>query len=386
MKKEIVIIGGGVVGLSAAALLGALNFKVAVLDANPIVKTNLTPNKDLRVYAINAASQALFDALGAWSKIPISSLSPYRTMTVWDEQSKGVLSFNAQALALKQLGHIIEESALKNALLDIVESHSTITLYDNCQLESVDINDDAVFIRSSLGDFNARLIIGADGANSWLRKHLKFNCQETPYDQHAIVCNLTTELSHNKTAHQIFTSEGPLAFLPFKEEHKSSIVWSVSSGRAKELMSYSNDEFCAAVAESFQFKLGKVSDVSKRASFPLVERVVEPFIKPRALLVGDALHTIHPLAGLGVNLGLADVAALGQSINANKLVFDSFKTLRHYERSRKGQVRAMTLLMSLLKKSFEPSGVPVFARELAMNFISHSTYIKSKIISFATGL
>ena len=133
MKKEIVIIGGGVVGLSAAVLLGALNLDVTVLDAKPIIK-NTSEALDLRVYAINAASQGLFEKLNIWSLLPSERLSPYRNMYVWDEASKGILSFGAQELGLKALGHIVEEKQLKNALLERIDTFSNITLYDECQL------------------------------------------------------------------------------------------------------------------------------------------------------------------------------------------------------------------------------------------------------------
>lgn len=384
MKKDVVVIGGGIVGLSVAVALGRLGLDILVLDTNPII-FNHELDKDLRVYAINDASKDFFQKHNVWQDIPASLLSPYRKMEVWDQNSTGQLSFCAQELGLSHLGHIIEEKTLKNALLNILGQLENVSLHGTCHIDSICINEEAAFLQTSEGDLRTKLVVGADGANSWLRNQLEFNCRETPYQHHAIVCNLKTEFSHKETASQIFTTEGPLAFLPLADEHHCSVVWSVSPERAKVLMDKSKEEFCHSIAKAFQLKLGKISELSKRVCFPLVERVVDPFINHRAVLVGDALHTIHPLAGLGVNLGLADVDALESSIKERLDEFDSYRTLRHYERSRKTQIKLMTLLMSLLKKSFTNSGVPSCLRGMAMDFISQSHFLKTTIINFATG-
>ncbi len=385
MKQDIVIIGGGVVGLATAASLASFNFNIAVVDAKDI-KQNLSQSTDLRVYAINAATQQLLSNVNAWQYISEDKLSPYLNMFIWDELSSGVLEFGAQELGLPYLGHIIEEKVLKNALLNVIKSMPNVSLHANTQLKSVNISDDAVFIETNNGDIKSKLIIGADGANSWLRSELNFECQATPYEHHAIVCSLTTQLPHKKTAYQHFTCDGPLAFLPLKNSNQCSIVWSVPPTCAKELVNQTDDEFCQSIATAFNLKLGEVSGVSKRVSFPLIERTVSPFIKNRALLVGDALHTIHPLAGLGVNLGLSDVAGLKHSIEACHNQFDAYKTLRHFERSRKGEVLAITKLMKLIHQSFSSSSsLPSWLRGIGMNTISQSTFIKSQIIKLASG-
>ena len=385
MKKDIIIIGGGIVGLAAAASLASLSLDVAVLDAKPIVKDN-NPGLDLRVYAINAASQALFESLNAWPSLADKELlSAYRNMHVWDANSDGILSFDAQELGQQQLGHIIEERRLKNALLSVIDELPNVSLHGDCQIESVDVNDEAVFLQTSLGDISAKLIIGADGANSWLRQTLAFNCEATPYPHHAIVCHVTTEKEHRKTAYQIFHHDGPLAFLPLLGKNQCSIVWSLPPEKAKVLMAKSDDDFMHSLSDAFQQKLGNVLTVSKRVSFPLIERKVTPFVKSRVALMGDALHTIHPLAGLGVNLGLSDVVSLKRSIVESMSDFDAFRTLRHYERSRKAEVLALTALMSLLSKMFSASGIPSWMRCKVMNLISQSLFLKSRIIQFATG-
>ncbi len=237
MKKDIVIVGAGVVGLAAAASLASLDLDIAVLDANPItpIKESLDMEPDLRVYAFNQASKMLFQSFGAWELLAEKNLlSPYRHMQVWDANSKGVLSFNAQELGLQQLGHIVEERSLKQVLLSTIEKLDNVSLHGECSLKSISVQEDAVFLQTSTEDISAKLVVGADGANSWLRKTLDFTCQETPYPHHVIVCYVQTEKSHQQTAFQLFHHEGPLAFLPLRNAHQCSIVWSMPKAQAKE--------------------------------------------------------------------------------------------------------------------------------------------------------
>ena len=227
MKKEVVIVGAGIVGLAMAAVLAELDLSIAVLDASPMPDSNelLKADKDLRVYAFNQASQKLFQGIGAWQPlIKADLLSPYLHMHVWDANSDGKLLFHAQELGRQQLGHIIEERALKYALLSCIEKLDNVTLHGNSQLHSVDVQSEAAFLHTSKGDICTKLIIGADGANSWLRKTLNFTCTSTPYPHHAIVCYVKTEQPHQQTAYQIFQQDGPLAFLPSSTLHQCSIV------------------------------------------------------------------------------------------------------------------------------------------------------------------
>lgn len=384
MKKEIVIVGGGVVGLAMAASLAKLPVQIAVIDAKPFKQPNISET-DLRVFAINPASQKLLTNCAAWSELDMARVSAYRNMYVWDQCSDGVLDFKAQQLAKADLGHIIEQTNLLQALLKVVRAQDNISLLGEQQLKHVTTTPEQVFLETAEQTIQARLVIGADGANSWLRSELDFNCQATAYQHHALVCNVEVEHSHQQTAYQIFTEEGPLAFLPLVDEHQCSIVWSVPPQQAKALSELSKEDFMQALEQAFQSKLGKMTAVSQRVHFPLVERVVSPYVKPRVALIGDALHTIHPLAGLGMNVGLADVATLSQVIVEDIVNFDAFKTLRKYERNRKGAVMATTKLMSLIKHSFSKQGLPPMLRSLGMNFISSNTLLKRKIIDLASG-
>lgn len=385
MKKDVIIIGSGVVGLTMAACLEQQSLSVAVIDAKPITLSN-SEQPDLRVYAINQASQKLLTEVGAWQYIPIEKLSPYRNMYVWDECSNGVLSFSAQEIAKQNLGYILEERVIKNALLKALQNSANVSLQGGYQIDAIEVQPEQVYLSADKAEMNSRLIIGADGANSWLRSKLDFACQATPYNHHAIVCYVEHQKEHQQTAYQIFTKDGPLAFLPSPKNNRCSIVWSVPPQYEKELMALSDEAFKAQLEQTFQLKLGKILTVSKRLSFPLIERVVSPFVKQRVALIGDALHTIHPLAGLGANLGLADVAALNSSIKRDVAAFDEYKTLRHYERSRKGAVLMTTQLMKILQKSFSSQGlIPAPLRGFGMNMISSSALLKTQIMRFSSG-
>lgn len=384
MKQQVAIIGSGVVGLAVATGLAQLGLRIGVFDARPIALDH-SNDLDLRVYAINQASVKLFKQLGVWQSILDTGVSYYQRMYVWDESSNGELCFNSQEIAKPNLGYIIEEKKIRNALLQNLLNSESVTFYQESKLENISIEQEQVYLSGNNIDCKAKLLIGADGANSWVRKHLSFDCTQTPYKHQAIVCHVKSTLSHNQTAFQIFTKEGPLAFLPLQDNHQCSIVWSISPEQAQVLMDLDDSEFIIALEDAFQVKLGHILSVSQRVSFPLIERKLESFIKPRVMLMGDAMHTIHPLAGMGVNLGLADVAAFLKIVQENKFAFDSYRALRAYERMRKGPVFATTHLMQLLKNSFTDKGIPASLRGWGMNLITSTSWIKHKVMQFAVG-
>lgn len=385
MKKQVTIIGGGIVGMAMAALLAQQKLDTLIIDPAPMIP-NQNNQTDLRVYAINHASQKIFNRIGIWQDIVKHDVGIYRNMHVWDQNSSGQLLFDAQTLARSELGFIIEEKIIKNALLEHLQNIEHVTLLGENKLHDFHYHDTAkIHLELGSGEsIQTNLVIGADGGNSWLRKKLQFNCQATPYEHHALVCNLETELPHDNTAYQIFTDCGPLAFLPLRGKNQCSIVWSQPEKRINQLINLSDSDFQIELAKSFQNKLGKIIKISKRVNFPLIERVVDPFVKPGVALIGDALHTIHPLAGLGVNLGLGDVVSLADILEQAGDDFCLFKTLRKYERARKGSVLATTKLMKLIKNTFSDQGlIPAPIRAMGMNFITHSNFIKRQIIGFA---
>jgi 2-octaprenylphenol hydroxylase len=382
MNKNILIVGGGVIGLSAALGLSLAGHTVSVFDSRSL-KPNLIYGDDMRVYAINDASKKLFERLGCWEAIVNQRVSPYQKMHVWDAGSEGELHFDCLQFAKPQLGFIIEEQAIKNALLSKLINHPLVTLIENTELLEMDEKANQIVLHTKERLHKGDLLIGADGANSWVKKKARFETKETPYGHHALVAKLKTEKSHDKTAWQIFTPTGPLAFLPLSDPNHSSIVYSSHESHIKHLMGLEEGAFCADIQKAFESKLGKVMETSKRVTFPLVERHTQQYVKPKIALMGDALHTIHPLAGLGVNLGLKDVSAFLDCASDNKDTFPAFSVLRRYERSRKGHNALVIEAMRAIKSTFSFTGFPAMLRGVGMNFISDHFIIKKIIAEHA---
>ncbi len=385
MKQDIIIVGAGVVGLAAAKGLADMDFHVTVIDAGEIKESDLTNEQDLRVYAINKASQTLFERLDVWQDIADARISPYEKMHVWESQSQGVLDFDCVEMGECALGHIIEEAVIKNALIKHLANHKHINLISHEKLEHIDVTEQEIKLHGQERIYRANLLIGADGANSWVRTSLHFSCDKRPYHHHALVCMVDVEKSHEKTAYQIFTDDGVLAFLPLKDKHQCSIVWSNNESESERLKKLDDDAFKKALAHTFQHQLGAILQVSKRVSFPLFERVVTPYVKPRVLLMGDALHTIHPLAGLGVNVGLKDVSVFLDGIKDKPEAYSDYLSLRRYERSLKGYHLMMRKTMRALKDIYGQNLIPAPLRSIGMNFISNNHLVKKQVIKKAFG-
>lgn len=381
MDTDISIVGGGIIGLSTALGLSDYDLNVSVFDTKALSLSENSEN--LRVYAINQGSIHLFEKLRVWDTIKKTRVGAYEKMHVWDEGSHGVLHFDCVEFAKAYLGYIIEENVIRNALLARLKTKENVRLLPETTLTDVETKEDSIILHGNNRLYKARLLLGADGANSWVKKQLAFNSHEKPYGHHALIATLTLEKSHEKTAWQIFTKHGPLAFLPLSDQHRCSIVFSANKEMINELMSLNDDLFCKAIKKLFQCKLGNVVKTSKRISFPLIERHTRQYVKPRVALLGDALHTIHPLAGLGVNLGLKDVADFLTCVGENPEELDSFSTLRRYERMRKGHNSLVMKTMAGIKHMFSPQGMPSSIRGAGMNFISNCMPLKKIIIQQA---
>lgn len=385
MSKNVIVVGAGVVGLTMSLGLSQLGFEVSLVDANDISPSPMEPDYDLRVYAINQASSDLFKRLSVWDAMVRARVSPYYKMQVWDRRSSGRLDFDCCDVAAPSLGHIIEERVIKNALINVLSKQTNVTLCHHMALDDIELND--AYVRAKSGDFaiDGRLLIGADGQNSKVRSLSGFHCDKSAYNHHAIVCAVQTEKAHNQTAYQIFNPEGPLAFLPLADLHSLSIVWSVPPEKATSLMHLNDAAFATELKNAFQCRLGNVLIKSKRVSFPLFERKVSPYIRSRVALIGDALHTIHPLAGLGVNMGLADVASLMTALNDMPSEASPYLYLRRFERQQKGQHFLIMNLMKGLKSAFCHNSLPPIVRGLGMNLISSNAFIRKRLIKKAFG-
>ncbi len=375
MIDDVIIVGGGISGLATATALAKLGLKVTVIDKAPLSLARPIAHP-LRYVAINAASKTFLQSLSAWPKE--NEVSSYQKMFIWDEGSNGQVSFEATEFALPSLGYIVSEKAL----LEEIARLDSVCLVGDSLLDEICI-DDLVSVHCQTGVKKAKLLIGADGANSWVKKTLNFTTKEKPYGHHAIVATVTMEKSHQQTAFQRFTQSGPLAFLPLSNEHQCSIVYSCDARTHQTLMGADDNTFLKKLSEDFEYQLGQITAVSERIAFPLVERHCREYVRPHVALIADAIHTIHPLAGLGLNLGLKDVASLVKAISKNTDNVGEYRLLRAYERERKGHNTFVLSLMSAIKNGYALSGLPAVLRGFGMNLIGNSSLAKRAIIKQA---
>ena len=389
---DIIIVGAGMVGATLACGLAeeAEQFKIAIIDANAPKFDWDKSSYDMRVSAITRASQTLLKNVGAWDKIVEQRISPYQEMFVWDAGAKGELHFDSADMGEADLGHIIENRVIVKALHQRLKELPQIELLCPAKLESIDFKQDKTHVvLEDKTELTANLVVAADGSRSWIRQQASIAVKGWDFDQAALVTTVKTEKYHQDTAWQRFLSSGPLAFLPLTEGY-SSIVWSTSPDEAKRLTEISEDEFAVELEHAFESKLGKITSVASRAVFPLRLFETLNYVQHRLALVGDAAHTIHPLAGQGVNLGLADVASLMEivvdALNNKKDIGD-LKVLRRYERWRRAENRSMLLAMDGLKRLFGSElSVVKELRSLGLDITNKITPLKNLIMQQAMGI
>ncbi|NVJ67863.1 MAG: UbiH/UbiF/VisC/COQ6 family ubiquinone biosynthesis hydroxylase [Gammaproteobacteria bacterium] len=378
------------VGLSLAAKLKNHNLKIVIIDPKA-VQLDFADDYDLRVSAITRSTENWLKDIAAWSFLKSAKKSAYDKMQVWDgESTSGQIEFDAKSITEKNLGYIVENRELRSAIYQATQDPNIDFMFgEKCQ--SVSYQEDFAQLDLESGySLQAKLLVAADGAFSWLRSASKIDLSEKPYGHKAIVATIRTELPHNQTAYQRFDHKGPLAFLPLNDQNHCSIVWSVQEDYAERLLALSEQEFIAQLANTFENKLGRLSLESQRLAFPLFERAVETNIQHRLALIGDAAHTIHPLAGQGVNLGFADAKELAETILNNQQKqkdIGALQSLRPYQRNRASDNLQMQLSMSAFKTLFEQKQPFIQTiRAFGLNTVNKLPLLKKQIIRRAMGL
>lgn len=389
-KYDLLIVGGGMVGLTLALAVRKLsNLSVAIVDDTS--PNELTAEPDVRVSAINQASEQVFKNLDVWSLITNLRHKPYQAMHIWDKAAGGKLDFDADDVNKDNLGAIIENNVIRTALWQKAKQDSGIA-FINQKIASIGVGENEVFA-SFEGQMPivASFIIGADGANSWLRSQLDMPLTFRDYDHHALVATVKTEQALKPTAWQVFLPTGPLAFLPLYEEGSYSIVWSTNPNDAECLQGLTAEEFGKEITAASDGKLGQLTLASERYSYPLKMRLARDFIKDRAILIGDAAHTIHPLAGQGVNLGIIDAVALADSFadlaNSNQLTdIDAHVALKAFARWRKNDAIEMISAMEAIKQVFSPLPLPLQTlRGFGLDILNQIKPAKQLMIKQALG-
>ena len=338
---DAVIAGGGVVGAATALMLAREGLQVALVEPKrPDAWRH--DARDLRVYAFAPDNAQLLDELGVWPQIAAARAQPYRGMRVWDAAGGDALSFDADALGQRQLGWIVENALLVDALWQALPA-AGVRVHCPARIESLEQTESGVRLQLDVGlALEAKFAIAADGANSALREMAGIGTRKHDYAQKGLVAFVASGQPHRQTCWQRFLPTGPVAFLPFADDGDAelqgrigSIVWTLPNDEAERLRSADADDFERELEAAFGGELGAMRLLSPRAAFPLQRQLADTYLKDRVLLLGDAAHAVHPLAGQGVNLGLRDVAALRELVRAGGLASSS--RLARWARTRKSE-------------------------------------------------
>lgn len=396
-RFKVVIVGAGVVGLTLAARLArgpsAEAVDVTLLDA--AARPEVPPDDDiaLRVSAISEGSVGVLDAAGAWPLLDRRRLSPYECMQVWDENDtphgRASLRFEAAEFALPELGFIVENSRLQDALLRALEG-TDVRLRFRAPIRSLGRSGERHVVELDGKDsLEADLLVGADGSRSFVRSAAGIGTRTFRYGQSAFVTHLCPERPHQATAWQRFLRDGPLGILPLADG-RVSVVWSTTPERAAEAHSASDADLATMLTEASGRVLGKLAPAGARGQFPLAAQHAERYVLPGIALIGDAAHTIHPLAGQGANLGLQDAAQLADvleaAVTAGRSPGDR-PTLRRYERARKGANATMLHFMTGLNRLFATdSRLLARLRTAGMQVFNRSGPIREHAVRVALGI
>ncbi|SFD43152.1 2-octaprenylphenol hydroxylase [Thiohalospira halophila DSM 15071] len=387
---DVIIVGGGMVGLTLAAALGHTSLRVAVVERSEPDPAAGTGDWDQRVSAITVASRRILDNVGAWQGIATRRVSPFREMDVRDASGPGHIHFDAADLGEPLLGHIVENGVIRTALHDVVAELPNVRLYEPATIRRMGWDSDHMYLRLEDDRLLAGgLLVGADGGRSWVREQAGITTRGWDYGQQAVVATVRTAEPHQETAWQRFLPDGPLAFLPLADG-RCSIVWSTTPEQAEALTAMEPETFCGELGEAFDHILGPVEETGPRASFPLRLLHANAYVRPRLALVGDAAHTIHPLAGQGVNLGLADAATLAETLLEaveQRRGIGSIPVLRRYERRRKADNVAMMGAMDGFKRLFGSELAPLrWMRNIGLNLTHTVLPVKNGLMRHAMGL
>ncbi|VWC10817.1 UbiH/UbiF family hydroxylase [Burkholderia arboris] len=382
---DVAVVGGGLVGKTAALALTQSGYKTALL-AQPATPRPADLAFDTRVYALSSSSQALLERLRVWQALDHSRLAPVYDMRVYGD-AHAELHFSAYQASVPQLAWIAESSLVEASLDAALRFQPNLTWFE-ARAQGFDVRDDAAVLTLSSGQvLEADLIVGADGAHSWVRSQMGAKVERRDYRQTGVVANFKASLPHRETACQWFHEGEIVALLPLPDGHVS-LVWSAHTAHADELLALDPAQLAAEVERVSHGQVGTLECVTPAAGFPLALQTVDKLIAPRVALVGDAAHLIHPLAGQGMNLGLRDVAALADAI-AGK---ESFRNLgdtvllRRYERSRREDIRALMVATDGLQRLFAvPGSLAKAVRNAGMAFVGAQPFVKRWLVSAALG-
>jgi ubiquinone biosynthesis UbiH/UbiF/VisC/COQ6 family hydroxylase len=387
MDVDIAIVGGGLVGAGLAAALAPSPFSVAVLEGAVSPGAEST-GWDTRIYALSEASRKFLATWRAWNELDASRIAVIDRMLVWGDRGER-LEFSAHDSGFSHLAWMVEGGALTRALWAVLERQGRAVLKRGARPQALLASDRDVTLSLGNGEVvRARLVVGADGAHSFVREQAGIDAEVKSYHQSGVVANFACERPHRNTAFQWFRNDGVLAWLPLPGQ-RMSMVWSTPGGHAAELLALAPEELCRRVAEAGGQMLGSLSLLAPPSAFPLALMHARGRVRPRVALVGDAALTVHPLAGHGANLGFADAACLAQVLCAARPGADPGERLllRRYERARAGDIMLMRTATDGLARLFgDGSRVAGWARNTGLAWVNRATPLKNLMARHAAGM
>lgn len=378
---DVVIVGGGLAGASLAVALRKSRLNVALVETRLPVRPD---GWDQRIYAISPASQAFLQELGIWQNMDLQRLCPVSEMAISGD-SRGFLRFSAHDAGLTELAWICESSVMQQELWETVRRQHNVSLFCPAECETLSRDEAGVTLRLADGrSLRGRVVVGADGANSWVRGHLGIDARFTPYEEHAVVANFRIDKPHHDVAFQWFLGGAIMALLPLPQQ-MMSLVWSAPDDEAAMLMALDDEAFCRRVEEVSGLGVGTM--VSARAAFPLRLMRVAHLVCERGVLIGDAAHAIHPLSGHGINLGFQDARALAVLLCSLPAWEDpgALPVLRRYARQRAEEPALMQAVTHGLNRLFSAHTPALqYARNAGMQLSDQLPVIKDALIRYAT--
>ncbi len=390
MDTEVVIVGAGVSGMSLALSLAKEGVEVCLID-----KSQPDTSKDFytgKTAALNLASQKILEDLGVWDAIKEFS-SDFKNIYVWDHEGTSSVEFCCDEVGRNKLGAVVPNKAILAGILSQLSNYSNLQFLTGENLSDLHTKDDTIVLTTASGKtISSRLVVGADGGLSSVRSMSSIKIRTWSYEQKAIVGTLKSTKPHNNTAYQVFTKEGPVALLPLQKNGKEmlSLVWSADTSYADSILDLKTDDFLKELEIKTESVLGELSLEGELSSFPLHQLHARNYFGDRVVLVGDAAHSIHPLAGQGLNLGLGDVKQLSDGIlRARRYGEDvgSKKILFTYSKSRKKVNLRMMGLMEVFKKGFGTSNPWMkLGRNIIFDVTKRSSEVRKRFIKEAAGI
>lgn len=389
---DILIIGGGMVGASLAVALGSLPLRVGLIEAVEF-ESDAQPSYDDRTVALSFGSKRIFESLGVWQRLEARGATPIRKIHISDRGRFGFARLDASEAGVEALGYVVENRALGQALKPALAATRNLDFICPALMEGVEFAADAATVSARRGDrlqrLSARLLVAADGGRSAVRDLVGIDAQRTDYRQTALVTNITPEQPHRNVAYERFTASGPLAFLPMSD-NRYAVVWSLPPEQVEPLLALDDAAFLARLQERFGTRVGRFLKVGKRAAYPLALTKVSEHIRPRLVLVGNAAHTVHPVAGQGFNLGLRDVAALAQVLgDAQRAGRDpgELAVLQEYAAWRQRDTLAISTFTDGLVRVFSNNFLPLsLARNLGLLAVDLLPPAKRGLLRLSMGL